>query len=47
MKKLWSKIKKKQRLWMRLKRINEAGESNTSEYGLVDVEYTQLNNQIR
>ena len=46
-KKLWSKIKKKQRFWMRLKRMNTAGENNTREYSLVDEQYRQINNQIR
>ena len=45
-KKLWSKIKKKLRLWMRLKRMNEVGENNTRKYCMVDVEYCQINHQV-
>lgn len=46
-KKLWYKIKKKQRLWMRLKIMREDGEHNIREYNMVEVDYRQLNNQIR
>lgn len=47
-KKLWSKIKKKQRLWMRMKSLKgNLNERNHKEYLEIDMEYERLNNQIR
>lgn len=46
--KLWRKIKRKQRLCMRLKRLKEnTGAGHNRGYKEVDIKYKRLNNQIR
>ena len=44
--KLWSKIKKKQRLWERLRKAKKEGSTQDS-YRDVETEYRRLNNQVR
>ncbi|XP_076036825.1 uncharacterized protein LOC143022485 [Oratosquilla oratoria] len=45
--KLWRLIKKKQRLWARLKKMKEDREDNISEYSFVQEGYRQTNNKVR
>lgn len=47
-KKLWIKIEKKQRLWLRMKALkNNLNVSTRSEYQEIEKEYRRLNNQVR
>ncbi|XP_076058263.1 uncharacterized protein LOC143035280 [Oratosquilla oratoria] len=45
--KLWAKIKKKQRFWMLLKKMMEGREINQGEYDKLYEEYRRINNQVR
>ena len=45
--KLWTKIRRKKRLWARLKRMDLNRNTNDKEYQEVKMEYRQTNNQVR
>ena len=45
--KLWTKIKRKKRLWARIKVLDSRSHINDREYQEVNKEYRQANNQVR
>ena len=45
--KLWKKIRRKKRLWARLKQMSSSRDTNNREYHEVMQEYRQTNNQVR
>ena len=45
--KLWSKIKRKQRLWETMKNMKQGTTPSQDRYAEVELEYRRLNNQVR
>ena len=45
--KLWKKIKKKKRLWVRVREMDNQGNNQTRERQEIKMEYNRVNNQVR
>ena len=45
--KLWKKIKKKKRLWVRVREMDNQGSNQTRERQEIKMEYNRVNNQVR